>query len=47
MEPGMNRDFVEMLSALSETKAEFLMVGTYALAVHRYLLTELVSHPEP
>jgi hypothetical protein len=30
----MNRDFAEMLSALSEAKAEFLVVGAYALAVH-------------
>ena len=30
----MNRDFVEMLSALCEEGAEFLLVGAYALAVH-------------
>ena len=30
----MNRDFVEMLSALSETGVEFLVVGAHALAVH-------------
>jgi hypothetical protein len=30
----MNRDFAEMLSALSEAKAEFLVVGAYALAAH-------------
>ncbi len=34
MEPGMNRDFVEMLSALSETGAEFLIVGAHAVAAH-------------
>ena len=30
----MNRDFVEMLSALSETGVEFLVVRAHALAVH-------------
>jgi hypothetical protein len=30
----MNRDFVEMLSALTETEAEFLVVGAHALAAH-------------
>ena len=30
----MNRDFAEMLSALSEAGAEFLVVGAHALAVH-------------
>ena len=30
----MNRDFVEMLSALIEARAEFLVVGAHALAVH-------------
>lgn len=30
----MNRDFAEMLSALSETGAEFLVVGAYAMAAH-------------
>lgn len=30
----MNQDFVEMLSALSETGTEFLVVGAHALAVH-------------
>lgn len=30
----MNRDFVEMLSALSAAGAEFLIVGAHALAVH-------------
>ncbi len=34
MERGMNRDFVEMLCALDETGAEFLIVGAYAVAVH-------------
>ena len=31
----MNRDFVEMLSALCEAGAEFLIVGAHALAAHR------------
>jgi hypothetical protein len=30
----MNRDFVEMLDALSAAAAEFLVVGAHALAVH-------------
>lgn len=30
----MNRDFVEMLSALSDAEAEYLVVGAHALAVH-------------
>ena len=30
----MNRDFVEMLSALSDAEAEFLIVGAHAMAVH-------------
>lgn len=30
----MNPDFVEMLSALSDAGAEFLVVGAYAVAVH-------------
>lgn len=30
----MNRDFVEMLSALVEAQAEFLVVGAHALAAH-------------
>ena len=30
----MNRDFVEMLSALSAAHAEYLVVGAYALAAH-------------
>ena len=30
----MNRDFVEMLSALFEAGAEFMVVGAHALAVH-------------
>ncbi|MGH9411992.1 MAG: hypothetical protein ACRD1V_21355 [Vicinamibacterales bacterium] len=30
----MNRDFVEMLSALCAAAAEFLVVGAYALAAH-------------
>lgn len=30
----MNRDFVEMLSALSETEADFMIVGAHAVAAH-------------
>jgi hypothetical protein len=30
----MNRDFVEMLAALCEAGAEFLLVGAHALAAH-------------
>lgn len=30
----MNRDFVEMLSALSAAGVEFLIVGAYAMAAH-------------
>jgi hypothetical protein len=30
----MNRDFAEMLSALSEAGVEFLVVGAHALAAH-------------
>jgi hypothetical protein len=30
----MNRDFVEMLSALSASAARFLVVGAHALAAH-------------
>jgi predicted nucleotidyltransferase len=30
----LNRDFRDMLSALSDEHAEFLLVGAYALAVH-------------
>jgi hypothetical protein len=30
----VNRDFAEMLSALSEAGAEFLVVGAHALAAH-------------
>lgn len=30
----MNRDFAEMLSALSEAGAEYLIVGAHALAAH-------------
>lgn len=30
----MNRDFVEMLSALCDAEAEFLVVGAHALAAH-------------
>ncbi len=33
----MNRDFAEMLSALCEAGAEFLVVGAYALAAHGYV----------
>lgn len=30
----MNRDFVEMLCALNETKTDFLIVGAHAVAAH-------------
>jgi len=30
----MNRDFVEMLSALSAARAEYLVVGAHAMAAH-------------
>ena len=30
----MNRDFAEMLSALSAERAEYLVVGAHALAAH-------------
>jgi hypothetical protein len=30
----MNRDYVEMLSALRDARAEFLVVGAHALAAH-------------
>jgi hypothetical protein len=30
----MNRDFVEMLAALSDVEADYLVVGAHALAVH-------------
>jgi hypothetical protein len=32
----MNRDFAEMLSALSAAGADYLIVGAHALAVHGY-----------
>lgn len=31
----MNRDFVEMLSALRDAGADYLVVGAHALAAHR------------
>jgi hypothetical protein len=34
MADGMNRDFAEMLDALSAARAEFLIVGAHALAAH-------------
>src|SRR5712692_9428047 len=34
MADGMNRDFAEMLDALSAAEAEFLIVGAHALAAH-------------
>ncbi len=33
----LNEDYKDMLLALSEEKAEFLLVGAYALAAHGYL----------
>src|ERR1043166_8092587 len=32
----MNRDFAEMLSALSEAGADFLVIGAHAVAVHAH-----------
>jgi hypothetical protein len=32
----MNRDFAEMLGALCDQQAEFLVVGAYAMAAHGY-----------
>lgn len=32
----LNRDFRDMLSALSDERVEFMLVGAYALAVHGY-----------
>src|SRR5262244_2359048 len=34
MAAGMNRDFAEMLSALSAVGADYLVVGAHALAAH-------------
>jgi len=34
--PVLNPDFRDMLSALSDADAEFLLVGAYAMAVHGY-----------
>lgn len=34
MAGGMNRDFAEMLDALSAERVEFLVVGAHALAAH-------------
>lgn len=34
MEGRLNRDFAEMLAALSEAGAELLVVGAYAMAAH-------------
>jgi hypothetical protein len=34
MADGMNRDFAEMLDALSAAGADFLIVGAHALAAH-------------
>jgi hypothetical protein len=33
-EPGLNRDFVDLLTALCKVSAEFLVVGAHAMAVH-------------
>ena len=32
----LNEDYKEMLRALSDEKARFLLVGAYAMAVHGY-----------
>jgi hypothetical protein len=47
----LNRDFVEMLSALSAEKAEFLVVGAHAMAAHGYPRAtgdlDIWVHPTP
>ncbi len=35
--PLLNRDFKDILSAFSEEKVEFLVVGGYAMAFHGYV----------
>jgi hypothetical protein len=42
----MNRDFVEMLSALSAAGAEYLVLGAHALAVHGRPRAELEGDTE-
>lgn len=32
--PGLNQDFVDILAALSESGAEFIIVGAHAMAAH-------------
>jgi hypothetical protein len=32
---GLNQDFIDILQALSESRAEFVVVGAHAMAVHR------------
>src|SRR5579859_598489 len=39
---AMNRDFVEMLDALSDAKADFLIVGAHALAAHGVLAPPMI-----
>ena len=41
----MNRDFAEMLSALSEAGAEFLIVGAHALAAHGLFIAPAAELP--
>jgi len=33
-QPALNRDFLEMIRALIDADAEFLVVGAHAMAVH-------------
>ena len=39
----MNRDFIDMLSALCEAGVEFLVVGAHALAAHGAPLLDLTA----
>ena len=32
----LNKDYLDILQALADEKAEFLLIGAYALAVHGY-----------
>jgi len=33
----LNEDYRDMLQALSDEKARFILVGAYALAAHRFI----------
>jgi hypothetical protein len=39
----LNADFRDMLSALSDAQAEFLLVGAYAVAVHGLVRSTVLS----